>query len=84
MVKVIALGRGSYVINHGHFANSPALFIEAVDRPGAVGADASDSGLDPNNITRGAVITFGNVESARALRDELTAAINLFNETTKG
>ena len=71
MVKVIALGHGNYVVNHGHFENQPALFMEAVDK------------LDQNAITRGAVITFGNVESARALRDELTLAINLFAEAAR-
>lgn len=79
MVKVIMLGGGNYAINHGHFENRPALFLEHVDKPGVVGADASDAGLDPNAVTAGTVITFDSLASAEVLRDELDAAIKLIS-----
>lgn len=79
MVKVITLGFGNYVINHGHFETRPALFLEHVDKPGEVGADASGSCLARDKVADGAaVITFGNLAGAIALRDELDAAIKLF------
>lgn len=74
--KMIQLGEGDWIINHGYLGEDAALFIEPSPARGTVGADARDSGLNKTSVAPGGiVIAISNLAAADVLSDELQKTI---------
>lgn len=76
-VRIVELGEGKFVINHGDRWGVPCIFIEKANKPQSVGADASEDGLDADDVSNGAiVIQLGNKEAADILIEQIQKAFH--------
>lgn len=75
-VKVIRLGDGDWIVNHGYYGENAALFIEPAPKRGTVGVDASESGINKATVaTGGCVIAISNLAAAEVLSGQLLDVI---------